>query len=793
MNDAPPGLLTGAHPTPDSRPVALGANGVAPPRGPAGRGDGAARPVSIRARLLLLVLAALLPSLLGAAWLVAQTFRAEREAHERTLRETTRALSMVLDAELGQRATVARVLAQSRWLDDAPEVSATGLRHLEVVARRALQGMEGWVQLVGPERILLDTRLAPNAVPGSAQREGVGPLVASNQTWPLHIGADASQAFAAVVEPVERNGQVVLNLVVALRPAEVQRIVDRQQLPRGWFGAVIDSKGVVVARHPGGAAYMGRLATTDLRARIAARPEGFFESVSLDGQRTAGYHSTSSRGWTFVVAMPREQFAGYLPSSVLHVVLGSLGLTALAVLGALGVARRIVLPMGTLKLSAKRLQQGRTVEPLRTGLAECDEVVAALAVASRTLRHGRNELEHQVAQAVERTREAEQRVSQSQRVEALGRLTGGVAHDFNNLLGVISNSAHVIQRLAPAPEVQAPLAATLRAVEVGSRLTQHLLRFAGRRPVRPQAVELSRYLPELQELIRSVLGRHIEVSVHVAPGTHAVHVDASELELAMLNLALNARDAMPAGGEMRLRARNAAAEDLLGLPPREYVMISFSDEGAGMEPHLAARVFEPFFTTKAAGKGTGLGLSQVHGFCVQAGGAARLASTQGLGTTVTMLLPAAGSQGPLPAPAETVQATPVIAGARVLLVEDNHELGDMTAALLQSHGAQVERAADAGQALALLATQTRFDVVLSDVVMPGNMDGLALAQQLRRERPALPVVLISGYAAAEAAARDFVLLPKPCSPQELLAALHAALSAPPAPAPLPTARASETL
>jgi len=602
--------------------------------------------------------------------------------------------------------------------------------------------------------------------------------------------AAGQQAHAAVVEPVVRGGQVQMNLVVTLQPAELQRIVDRQRLPSDWVAAVLDSRAVLVARHPGGMAYVGREATADLRAALARNPEGLFDSVTLDGVRSTAFFSTSPGGWTFVTGMPREQFAGLVPSAVRQIVLGALLLLGLAVLGAVWLSRRIVAPVLSLKSAAAQLQAGEPVSYRATGIAECDDVAGALAEAAQTLARGRQDLERQVKDAVERTRQAEQRVSQSQRVEALGRLTGGVAHDFNNLLGVISNSAHLMQRHATTPELQMPVAATLRAVEVGSRLTQHLLRFAGRRPVHPQAVTLARYLPELQDLLRSVLGRQVEVTVQVAEDTHPVRVDSGELELAFINLALNARDAMSRGGELRLRARNAQPDDVEGLPSEAvalpghgFVLITVSDDGAGMEPELAARVFEPFFTTKGVGKGTGLGLSQVHGFCVQAGGTARLDSTPGLGTTVSLLLPAASDDLGQPGHHATVgastgDAAQAIAGRTVLLVEDNADLAEVTWQLLTSHGATVTHAQDATEALRLLDGDKHFDVVLSDVVMPGALDGLQLARKLRHERPDLPVVLISGYVAQRPAVRDFLVLSKPCSQDDLLQALQTAMAPP---------------
>ena len=760
---------------------------------------------SIRSRVLLLVLATLLPGMLGLAWLLSHTYSAEREANERTLRETARAVSQVIDGELLRRATIARVLAQSRLLDAPAPARAPELDQVEQQARRALVGLEGWIELRSAGQVLFDTRgdaFSGRSLPvhALAQQPHIEPLWmpspggsipdTSPDTSPATSpdATPASVPHAAIVQPVQRDGRTLYELVITVLPAEMQRLVDAQTLPPGWVGAVLDSQGTLVARYPGGEAYTGRSATADLRRSLQDKTEALLQSVSMDGRPTTVYFSRAPMGWSYVLGMPTEVFAGRVPEAVLRVGLVALLLSALAVAGALWLARRIVLPVRGLKRAVLELQSGQPVQVRATGLGECDEVTSALAEAAQTIRNGRAELERQVADAVEKTRLAEQHAAQGQRVAAVGRLTAGVAHDFNNLLGVVSNSAHLIQRHPAAAELQSPLAATQRAVQMGSQLTQHLLRFAGRQPVKRQQVQLASALPEMQALLSSVLGARVKVSVHVAPGTAAVHVDSSELEMALIHLALNARDAMSNGGELRLRACDAHADDLADSPslaPGRYVLISVGDDGVGISPELAAHVFEPFFTTKGLGQGSGLGLSQVHGFCTQAGGSARLRSTPGLGTTVMLLLPAAAGL-PEPALAPTTAATDAqaqqaqvkrrIAGARVLLVEDNQALGDITAALLVAHGARVQRADDAMQAMRLVDAGTTFDVVLSDVMMPGAMDGLALARRLRVVRPLLPVVLITAFGDALAAATaEFKVLTKPCPQDELLLALSEAI------------------
>ena len=739
--------------------------------------------VTIRSRLLMLVLAVLLPGLLGVAWLVGSTFDAERAANERLLRDTSRALTQLVAAEFKERTAIARILARSRWLDDGADATPDKVVAFADVVHGALTGIDGWLELVAPDgRTLLDTRAsagssAPVQAPAPPAALAEAPVLS-----PLQITSSAGDAHAAVVYPVWRNGRVVLNIRIALLPQELQKLLQAQPLPPGWIVTILDSRKVVVARSPGGASFVGRAAQADVSQRLAAGREGLYESVT-DGVPLIGYYSTGESGWTSTIRMPNEHFAGFVPQAAVRVAIYSLLLLALAVGGAFVVSRGIVAPVQSLKDIALQMQAGETIEARPTGIAEFDAVAAALHEAAESLQFHRNELERQVDEAVDRTRQTEQRASQSQRVEALGRLTGGVAHDFNNLLGVINNSAHLIQRHARSPEIEMPIAATLRAVETGSRLTQHLLRFAGRQSVRPQWLLLNQYLPDLADLLHSVLGRRIELSVKVADDIRPVRLDAAELELALVNLALNARDAMPQGGELQVRARNAKAEGVEGLPVApasetlQYVLITVSDNGRGLDAGQAERAFEPFFTTKPPGQGSGLGLSQVHGFCTQAGGTARLASTPGLGTTVSLFVPVwQGSAAEANAAAPSAPTAPMrdFAGKRILIVDDNDELGRVTAALLRAHGAEVERAHDGHEALRLAEGQARYDVVLSDVVMPAGMDGIALARQLLAEHPALPVVLISGFN-TEADPAEFRLLRKPTSETELVQALHEAI------------------
>ncbi len=402
--------------------------------------------------------------------------------------------------------------------------------------------------------------------------------------------------------------------------------------------------------------------------------------------------------------------------------------------------------------------------------------MALIYIAWVALRRTRRELAavRELHREIQHRARAENALRRAQKLEALGRLTGGVAHDFNNLLMIVSNNLHLLRRIEPSLEGSRQLAAIGRAVVSGERLTRQLLAFARRQPLHPEVVSLQERLPMLLALVAPTLGPRIEGACDVEPGTPNVEVDAAELELAIINLAVNAKDAMPDGGLFRLTARRARPQE--ADVPGDFVLISVADTGTGIDPAVMERVFEPFFTTKPHGRGTGLGLSQVYGLCTQAGGTARIESTAGKGTEVKLFLPAA----------ERVQAAaPAVARSdnepldcAILLVEDNEDLAGATSALLKRVGGRVQWANSGDAARTMIESGTALaDVVVSDMAMPGELDGLGLAEYLRARHPELPVVLMTGYASQlrEASARKFTVLSKPCQPEALIAAVRAAL------------------
>jgi signal transduction histidine kinase/ActR/RegA family two-component response regulator len=371
---------------------------------------------------------------------------------------------------------------------------------------------------------------------------------------------------------------------------------------------------------------------------------------------------------------------------------------------------------------------------------------------------------------------AEEGLRQAQKIEALGQLTGGVAHDFNNLLMVISGGLQMLERQNDPARRRRLMDGMHQAAQRGAGLTRQLLAFARRQDLRPEPVHIAREIETMGELLDRSLGADVQVDFDFDEDLWPVEVDPGELELALLNLAVNARDAMPEGGKIIVRGENAGALRDSGLDG-DYVRLSVVDKGRGMPAEVRARAFEPFFTTKDVGRGSGLGLAQVHGFATQSKGAVRIDSEPGRGTTITLYLPrtdkipAAGRQHSADLSAE---GRPERAMRSVLLVEDDDEVAALVSEMLGQLGYEVTRAASGAAALGALADDRKVDIVFSDVMMPGGMNGVELARQIRARRRDLPILLTSGYAEAakyDAEAAGVRILPKPYRLEELSAAL----------------------
>lgn len=387
--------------------------------------------------------------------------------------------------------------------------------------------------------------------------------------------------------------------------------------------------------------------------------------------------------------------------------------------------------------------------------------------------------EQRATDAIAAKSEAEAALMHAQRLDALGRLTGGVAHDFNNLLTVVIGALDVILKHPENAARRKRLGeAALAAARRGERLTAQLLAFARRQPLQPQACDLNDLIRECEPLLKRATGESISLVLRLCSDEAVALIDPAQFEASMLNLLVNATDASSAGAEIFVQTQVAelSAAHVPGLSPGRYFQVTVTDRGAGMNEAVMSRIFEPFFTTKSPGKGTGLGLSQVYGFVRQSGGEVLVRSAPGAGTTFSVYLPI-GATLPVPEAAPEPTIKPPGPSWNTLLTEDDPSVAGIVEVMLADLGHHVVRASNAEEALRLLQSDTQIDVLVSDVVMPGSMNGVELAKQAERLRPGIKILLSSGYAGETleeslAHGRDWPFLRKPYLASELAEALE---------------------
>ncbi len=506
----------------------------------------------------------------------------------------------------------------------------------------------------------------------------------------------------------------------------------------------------------------------DFYALIGQTPGSFFALVRADGAYLARY------------PLPGDRLRRLSPASGLRSAIGQgLDHGLFTVHSEIdGVSRRVGFrklagfPVyalaGTTTAAIKAQWLSHVRAYLIVGLPATLLVLAVLWIALRRTRR--------LYQEADRREAAEGALRQAQRLEAIGQLTGGVAHDFNNLLMIVSGSAHRLRRHVSDEKQLQLLDAITNATQRGESLTRQLLAFSRRQMLQPSVIDLAEWLPELKDMLSRSLRGDIEIRVLVSKRACRVKVDASELELALLNLAFNARDAMPSGGTLTITAKpvvlrgKAGEEGLSG----EFIAIRVADTGEGIAADVLPRVFEPFFTTKDVGKGTGLGLSQVYGFARQSGGAATITSAVRRGTAITLLLPRS-FETPAKEREATVAAAATRPAGKVLLVEDNADVLEVARGYFTDLGYRVAVAASAQAGLDLIDREGNVDLIFSDILMPGGMNGLDLAKAVRRRFPNVTVLLTTGYSssAQDAVRQGFEVLQKPYD----LAALERALRA----------------
>jgi signal transduction histidine kinase/CheY-like chemotaxis protein len=733
------------------------------------------RSTALRVRLVTLVLAVLIPALITAALLLANAYRHERASISRQMIETTRALSLVVDRQIGQDRVLLEALAAS------PALKAGDWAAFDAQAREATRDTGNWVAVARDGVQLVNTHVPRGAtLPQStnagitwSQRPGQR-LMVSN----LFYSRLSRKPILALEFKLPRPDGGAINLAVLRDAASFNQVWSDQNYPSQWLGSIVDARGIIVARNQNAAARVGTSASPSMRHRLDTMPSGVAETTTLDGVKSVTAWARSPEyGWSVVVAAPRAEINAVAQRSLAWA--GLLGLALLAVgVGLAGlVARGLVRPVEALADSAQAWAAGQPAQTTPSGVREIDALADSLAQASGAVQAHQRELQELnaslEARVAERTRElaeATETLVQVQKMEAIGRLTGGVAHDFNNLLMAVLGNLDLLARRIADPKHLKYVEQARAAGERGAKLTAQLLAFARRQRLEARPIDVNQAIQAAAGLLRSTLGGGHGLDCEPTPNLWPAMGDVTQVELMIVNLALNARDAMPDGGRITISAANIRLTDPPtrpeAPPPGEYAVITVADTGEGMAPEVVDRAFEPFFTTKPIGKGSGLGLPQVLGLAKQLGGGVQIETAAGVGTTVRVYLPRSGAfTEAVPAPVGDLM---VLKGLRVLLVDDDLDVRTVTAQLLEELGCRVE-AADCGEAaLELARTGAAFQAALVDFAMPG-LNGGETARRLRELSPGLPVVLMSGYADLDNLAETWVgpVLHKPFGAQAL--------------------------
>jgi signal transduction histidine kinase/CheY-like chemotaxis protein len=726
-----------------------------------------------RTRFLLLVLSILVPAFIAAALAVAYVYRDAQKAQNRSMTETARAMALLVDNELEKKEELLHVLA------GAPALERGDLPEFYEHARRATPVPESAIvlsQLDG--RMLLNTRRPyGSALPlrnasnlaELGKRNGLGKTVVSD----LFRSQTTGRYDVALQVPVRSGGTIRHVLALSMHASTLQRLLERQRLPQGWLATVVDRKGVIVARSRLAEQYVGQPVRATTRSRLATPGDQMFESRSLDGVASRVFASTvPASDWKILLSVPTSE----LREAPLRAAALLGGLMALLLISGMVAARRFasraIAPIEALGHNAQALGDGAEVRYVPAGWAELDSVAQRLAEAGTRIRHNQHEMEARVAAAIAATERAQSALLKNQKLEALGRLTGGIAHEYNNLLQTLTTALQLAAFSTREEKVKSLIQTCQRTVARATTLTGQLGSFGRLQEARVTTVDVCEQLRSAVQLMKGSVRGDVAVEVHCEEDVWPVTVEPLQFDVALLNLALNARDAMPQGGLLRVEAKNAEVDGSHhDLARGDYVLVSLVDSGSGMTPEVMARALDPFFTTKPPGQGTGLGLPQAYAFATQAGGTLVLDSIPGIGTRVDLYL--ARARDAVEAEAGIADgAVPARGSGTVLFVEDDALVREAVVRALLESGFEVLVAEDGEAALRLLdGNERRPDIVFSDIVMPGQVSGIDLAGILRQRYPGLPVVLATGYTEQQIAVPGVQVLAKPYAIEQLVAIL----------------------
>jgi signal transduction histidine kinase len=704
--------------------------------------------MSLRTRLLILVIAAMLVPAILVGLRFAQNRASEINAARDNLSAAANDISSDLDEKIQGTAQLHYGLARARDLDTSDKAACSAF--LSAV-REEYPQFTG-ILTINPDGSLFCDSLRTNRTLDLRDRQYFRDALVANGVVTLEpvFGRLTGTSVLQIAYPVRTESSALKFILLASFNLRKFAEFHDKRLSGDKEILLVDRKGMVLVA-PGGQDWTepagASIANSDL-FRFAATPnrERIHEVTGRNGrtQVWAVARSPSNRdaGLYIMVGLSKDGLVAaanrrLFEDMAMLAVASLLLLAGVWVLATLGLGRQV----GRLAAMATRLGLGdlraRIPEPHPRG-----ELGGLMTLLNRT------------AESLERQRAAiedlNQKLNQSQKMEAMGQLTGGVAHDFNNLLTVIlGNSEYLAERLAANKELHGIADSIATAAERGSELTKSLLAFARKQPLMPKEIDIGQKILDMEQLLRRTLGEHIECEFLLDSGLWPASVDPGQLASALLNLVLNARDAMLEGGRLTVEVRNISLGqsdvDVNGeARPGDYVMVAVSDTGSGMIAEVASRAFEPFFTTKEVGKGTGLGLSMVYGFAKQSGGSMQIRTSPGHGTAVKLFFPRIDASHGNDAPAADPVAAPA-GGETILVVEDDDMVRAYVEKELKELGYRVIVARNGPAALAILRTPEEIHLLFTDVVMPGGMFGPELARQSLKLRPHLKILFTSGY------------------------------------------------
>ncbi len=695
----------------------------------------------IRTRLLVVVFGVWLAAAAGFGLLTWNLHNQKAAADLQQVKDFADGVNTLVERELDKRVVLARTLASSRAVRDGD------FARFHEEASVATRASDSWALLVEPAALRANTLAPFNPEPVARTRPR--PLA---QTGPAIVfvpkGPVSMKPVVTVMAPVPGMEPQRYNVGVAFEPSSIQKLLNAGNTPASTLTSVVDDEQVIMARSRDPERWVGQSASATFKKRMLEGGFGFAESTTLDGTPSLTYLTRpNAYGWSVVVAIPRAQMtaAAWAASAK---AMGASGVLLLMLLAAaLYGARAISAAVERLSAAAANLGNNEVPERLQSGVQEFDDVAAALHAAGVKAHESTALLERRVDEAVRAEADAQAKLLQSQKLELVGRLTAGVAHDFNNLLQTITTAHQVLNLRVTGEREQKMLSAAARATSKAADLVKQMMMLGRAQALEPTLVHVADAVLKGHDLTSKAVGAGVTLTAAIAPGLPPVFVDAAQFDMALLNLVFNARDAMPAGGRIHVSARVARPDEVADLRAGDYLCLEVADDGTGMSRETMARALEPFFTTKPVGSGTGLGLAQVHAFALQSGGNIKLSSEPGQGTRVTLFLPVAVQARQAPADRLALAPqTPSHPELKVLMVEDDALVASVVASALRGAGHDVQVCHSADQAVEALLTDKPFDVLFSDVVMPGSMNGVELVGWARTHRPDLAAIVATGYA-----------------------------------------------